>query len=64
MINNFAFDVKVILDGWPAEQILAIEPATAQLELGLGLSLAKTSMISCSAPNLCIKRRINAFDTF
>ena len=57
-MNNFAFEVKVILDlestipdGRPAGQTarrpagrpekLGIEPATARLELGLGLSLAK-----------------------
>ena len=49
--NNFAFEVKVILglkstipDGRPAAcwtEKLGIEPATAQLELGLGLSFAK-----------------------
>ena len=53
MTNNFAFEVKVILglestipEGRPAGRLagrtekLGIEPATAQLELGLGLSLA------------------------
>ena len=52
-INNFAFEVKfiqglesTILDGRPAglpvgrTEKLEIEPATAKLELGLGLSLA------------------------
>ena len=54
--NNFAFEVRVILglestipDGLPACRMdkLGIEPATAQLELGLGLSLAMKVNVYC-----------------
>ena len=51
--NNFVFEIKVMLDlestipdGWPAgwTEKLEIEPATAQLEPGLWLSLATKKM--------------------
>ena len=54
-MNNFAFEVKVILDLESTildgrTERLGIEPATAQLKLGLGLSLAIKSLKNVLIP--------------